>query len=265
MNEIPRLGLGTWENTDPDQCAESVATALDVGYRHIDTAQAYDNEADVGNGIRQAGVDREEIFLATKVWIDKLARDDVFSSTERSLDRLGVDYLDLLYIHWPGGKYKPRETLGAFRELQDDDVIQHVGVSNFTPELLDEARNTTDVEIFANQVEMHPLLQQDELVEYVQRHDMNLVAYSPLARGNVFGIPELVEVAEKHDVSEAQVSIAWLLQKENVAVIPKATSEAHIRDNYEALSLELDTEDVAMIDAIEEEERIIDPSFAPDW
>lgn len=261
--EIPKLGLGTWQNTDGDQCAESVRTALEMGYRHIDTAQAYDNEEYVGRGIADADVDRDDVFLATKVWTDNLEADDVHASTDESLDKLGVDYVDLLYVHWPAEDYDPKETLAAFDELQDGGKIRNIGVSNFLPEQLDEARELTDHDILANQVEMHPLFQQEELQAYAREHDIYLVAYSPLARGKVTEVEEIREVAEKHDASPQQVSLAWLASKENVAAIPKATSEEHIRDNYEALSLELDDEDVEKIDGIEQEERQVDPDFAP--
>ena len=262
-DEIPKLGLGTWQNTDADQCAESVRTALELGYRHIDTAQAYGNEEHVGRGLAEADLDRDEVFLATKVWKDNLAPDDVHASTNESLDELGVDFVDLLYVHWPADDYDPAETLAAFDELQDGGKIRNIGVSNFLPEQLDEARELTEHDVLANQVEMHPLLQQEELQAYAKEHDMYLVAYSPLARGEVTEAEEIREVAEKHDASPQQVSLAWLLSKENVVAIPKATSEEHIRDNYGALSLDLDEEDVERIDGIEAEDRQVDPDFAP--
>ncbi|MCT9095890.1 aldo/keto reductase [Haloarchaeobius sp. HME9146] len=259
---MPMLGLGTWQNTDPDQCAESVANALEMGYRHIDTAQAYDNEESVGEGIAQADVAREDVFLATKVWITNLAHDDVLETARESLDRLGVDYVDLLYVHWPSDTYAPEETLSAFDELYDEGLIRHVGVSNFEPEHLDDARELLDAPVFANQVECHPLLPQDELREYGEEHDVNLVAYSPLARGEVFDVPEIQDVAEKHDASAAQVSLAWLREK-GVTAIPKATGDAHLRDNLQSVALDLDEEDIATIDGIDTENRVVDPDFAP--
>ncbi|WP_369684396.1 aldo/keto reductase [Haloarchaeobius sp. HME9146] len=261
-DDMPMLGLGTWQNTDPDQCAESVANALEMGYRHIDTAQAYDNEESVGEGIAQADVAREDVFLATKVWITNLAHDDVLETARESLDRLGVDYVDLLYVHWPSDTYAPEETLSAFDELYDEGLIRHVGVSNFEPEHLDDARELLDAPVFANQVECHPLLPQDELREYGEEHDVNLVAYSPLARGEVFDVPEIQDVAEKHDASAAQVSLAWLREK-GVTAIPKATGDAHLRDNLQSVALDLDEEDIATIDGIDTENRVVDPDFAP--
>ncbi|UIP01238.1 aldo/keto reductase [Halobaculum sp. CBA1158] len=259
---MPRLGLGTWENDVPEECRDAVETALEMGYRHVDTAQIYGNEAEVGDGIARADVDREDVFLATKVWIDNLAPEDVRRTTEESLDRLGVDAVDLMYVHWPAREYDAEATLEAFNELYDEGLIDRIGISNFEPEQVAEAVELSDVPIFANQVELHPLLQQTRLREACAEHDVELVAYSPLARGKVFDVPELTEIAEKHDASEAQVSLAWLREK-GVTAIPKATSEGHIRDNWESLALDLDDEDVAAIDAIDRRDRRVDPGFAP--
>jgi len=263
IDDMPVLGLGTWENDDPDQCADSVATALEMGYRHVDTAQIYGNEAAVGEGLARADVDREEVFLATKVWIDNLGADDVVATTEESLDKLGVDHVDLLYVHWPARTYDAGDTLPAFGELRDRGLVDRIGVSNFEPHHLDEARDVLGEDPFVNQVEMHPLLPQTELQEAVAGTDTELVAYSPLIRGAAFDVPELTEVAEKHGVSEAQVSLAWL-RETGVAAIPKATSESHIRDNFESLALELDDEDVATIDGIDRTDRQLNPGFGPD-
>ncbi|WP_306058433.1 aldo/keto reductase [Natronococcus wangiae] len=261
-NGMPMLGLGTWQNEDPDACAESVRTALETGYRHVDTAQAYDNEESVGEGIASADVDREDVFLATKVWTSNLAYDDVLETARESLDRLGVDYVDLLYVHWPARTYDPEETLAAFSELYEEGLIENVGVSNFLPEQLEAAVDVCDAPIAANQVELHPLLQQPELREACANYDVDVVAYSPLARGAVFDRPELRDIAAKHGVSEAQVSLAWLREK-GVTAIPKATGEEHIRDNWESLALELDRDDIDAIDAIEETSREVDPAFGP--
>jgi 2,5-diketo-D-gluconate reductase B len=263
MTRIPKLGLGTWQNTDSEECVNSVKTALNMGYRHIDTAQAYGNEEDVGKGIEEADVDRSDFFLASKVWIDQLGRESVVSSTERSLEKLGVDKVDLMYIHWPSGEYDPEETFKGFRQLVAEDKIANIGISNFEPGQIDEAMEIAGEHIVANQVEMHPLLQQEEVLEKCQKHGITLVAYSPLARGKVFDVSELNEIADKHGVSEAQVSLAWLMQKDGVVAIPKASSEDHIRDNYQALDLKLDEEDVEKIESIDREERQVDPGFAP--
>jgi diketogulonate reductase-like aldo/keto reductase len=259
---MPMLGLGTWQNEDYNQCADSVTTALEMGYRHIDTAQAYRNEDAVGEGIEAAAVDRDEIFLATKVWISQLSYEDVLESTQRSLDKLGTDYLDLLYIHWPAREYDPEETLAAFDELYDEGRIERIGVSNFEPNHIEEAQELLDAPVFANQVEIHPMLQQRALREFAEDNGVELVAYSPLARGEVFDEDTISDIAEKHGVSEAQVSLAWLREK-GITAIPKATGEAHIRDNWESLDLTLTDEDVEQIDAIGREDRQVHPDFAP--
>ncbi len=261
---IPRLGLGTWQNVDLDQCARAVQIALEAGYRHVDTAQVYGTEGFVGQGVAAADVDREDVFLATKLWFDGLAPDAVRAGVRASLARLGTEYVDLLYVHWPAGSYDPEETLGAFAGLHDEGTIRHVGVSNFTPSLLDEAIDACPVPIVANQVELHPLLPQEDLREHCIDRSVTPVAYSPLAHGEVFDVPALREVAEKHDANVAQVSLAWLHEL-GVTAIPKATSAAHVRDNRASLDLELDDEDLAVIDGIEAEKRLSDASFAPDW
>jgi 2,5-diketo-D-gluconate reductase B len=261
IDEIPEPGLGTWKNIDPEECADSVETAINTGYRHIDTAQIYKNEEAVGKGLE--GFDRQDYFLASKIWIDKLNRSNVISSTEKSLSKLGVEKVDLMYVHWPAGKYRPEESLNAMKELVERDMARYIGISNFTAEGLDRAMGIAGEHIIANQVEMHPLLQQEKLLERCRDHGIDLVAYSPLARGKVFEVPELQEIAEKHGASEAQVSLAWLMQKEGVKPIPKATSRQHIQENYEALELELDEEDIDRIDSIEREKRTVDPEFAP--
>ncbi len=259
---MPMLGIGTWQNEDHDQCVESVSTALDMGYRHIDTAQGYYNEEAVGEGIEQSGVPREDVFLATKLWIENLNHDDVIDSTNESLDKLGVDSLDLLYVHWPSGEYEPEDTLPALEELKSQGKIDNIGVSNFEPEHIDTAQQVLDEPIFADQVECSPLLPQEELRNYCDDHDIELVAYSPLARGEVFEVDELSEIAEKHSASEAQVSLAWLREK-GVTAIPKATSEDHIQGNWESLGVELDSDDIEKIDGISRRERQVSPDFAP--
>ncbi len=259
---MPMLGLGTWENTDAEQCAVSVEFALETGYRHIDTAQVYDNESSVGRGIATADVDREEIFLATKVWIDNLSYDDVIDTTEASLDRLGVDRVDLMYVHWPARAYDAEQTLSAFDELLDRGLVDRVGVSNFEPEQVEEAVDLLDAPVFANQVECHPLLPQEELRAACDDHDVEVVAYSPLARGAVMDDPVLTDIADDHAVSAAQVSLAWLREK-GVTAIPKATSEAHIEDNWASLDCSLSPAEIERIDAIDRTDRRVDPGFAP--
>ncbi|WP_267163599.1 aldo/keto reductase [Halovenus salina] len=257
---MPALGLGTSGNSDPDTCRKTVADALDMGYRHVDTAQMYDNECAVGAGIRESSVDREEVVVATKILPANLAYEDALSTAEESLDRLGLDYVDLLYVHWPIEAYDPEETLQAMDELRESGLTNHVGVSNFTPSLLEEAREILDAPIVAHQVECHPLLQQEELREYARTHDHRLVAYCPLGQASVTH-PILEEIADKHGVSVPLVCLAWGLAQDSVVPIPKATGD-HVRENWEARSIQLDDADLDRIAAIEERERLLDPDGA---
>ncbi|WP_411963998.1 aldo/keto reductase [Haloferax sp. YSMS24] len=262
MKEFPKLGFGTYKLEDREECIEAVTTALDVGYRHVDTAQMYDNEAFVGDALAESDVDVEDIFLATKLDTDNLAYDDVIETAHESADRLGVDTIDLLYVHWPLDSYDEDGTLSALDELYDDGLIDNVGLSNFRPDQLESAIEKLDAPVFAHQVEMHPMLPQAELRELAAESDHHLVAYSPIARNDVAENDTIVEIAEKHDASPAQVSLAWVMAKGAVP-IPKAASPDHIRDNFAALELELDADDVAAIDAIETDHRIVDFDSAP--
>jgi len=259
MSVLPTIGLGTSQNDDPEQCAASVATALEVGYRHVDTAQLYGNESAVGDGLARADVPREDVVVATKVHEERNAYGAVLESVEESRTRLGVETIDLLYVHFPIGDYSPGETLAAFDELHDEGTIRFVGVSNFGPAQVEEAIDVLDAPLVANQVEMHPLLppEEDQLAA-ARRHGYQLVAYAPFCRGRAFGLGPIESVAEKHGVSQARVILAWLLGHETVVVVPKATGEAHMRDNLAATELDLDDEDVARIESIEERYRKFD-------
>lgn len=258
--DLPDIGFGT-SGAKGDECADAVRTALDASYRFIDTAQMYDNESAVGAGIRLSSVDRDEMVLASKILPDNLGYEDANRSSEESLARLGVDAVDLLYVHWPTGAYDAEESLRALDELHEEGVAEHVGVSNFTPELLDEAREILDAPITAHQVECHPLFPQDELRAYADEHDHTLVGYCPLGQGEIFDTPELQEVAERHDTTPAAVCIAWAVEN-GVVPIPQSTDDAHIRANVEATDLELTDADIATIDGIEAKERLIDPDEA---
>ncbi|MFC7071007.1 aldo/keto reductase [Halobaculum lipolyticum] len=259
--DLPPIGLGTSGNDDPAECAETVAAALEAGYRHVDTAQMYDNEEAVGEGIRRAAVDRDEVVVATKVHPDNLAYDDAKRTARESLERLGLESVDLLYVHWPTSAYDPAETLRAMDELRAEGLCDHVGLSNFTPALLDEARDLLDAPVVAHQVECHPLLPQTELREYAVEHGHTLVGYSPLGRGEALEDPLLSEIAEKHDTSTAAVCLAWAFAQEALVPIPKATGD-HVRANFAAQDLELDDEDLDRIADYDVRERYIDPDAA---
>ena len=263
VDELPQLGFGTYQIEDMETCIESVQTALRVGYRHIDTAQAYENEAYVGDAIEYSDVPREEICVATKISTENLAYEDVLDAVERSRDRVGLETIDLLYVHWPLNTYDPEDTLRAFDELVERGTIRHVGLSNFRVDQIQEARTILDAPIFAHQVECHPLLPQRELREYAEDTDHHLVAYSPLARGDALEVPAINDVAEEYNATPAQVCLAWLLAK-GIYPIPKARGD-HIKENYRALELveQLKPGDIVKIDGVDRRERLIDPDSAP--
>jgi len=260
--DILRLGFGTYQLTDPDRCASAVSTALSTGYRHVDTAEYYGNEAAVGAGIAESDVPRSDVFLASKVWRDRLGHDAFLESARERVDALRAGTLDLLYVHWPMGAYDPEETLSALLEARERGLTRGIGLSNFTPDLLDEAIDHLGEPPTAHQVELHPLLQQEALRAHADRHGYQLVAYAPIARNAVADVPEIRQVAEKHDATPAQVSLAWVLET-GVVPIPKSGSPAHIRENYAALDLDLDDADMAKIDGIDREKRVVDVPNAP--
>jgi 2,5-diketo-D-gluconate reductase B len=247
--EVPRLGLGTWRLTG-DDCREAVGTALDLGYRHIDTAQVYTNERQVGDALAASDVPREDVFLATKLGPQR-SYDDVLRTTEESLARLGTDYLDLLLIHWPNGRppgSPPNplssapdhaETLDAMNELVDNGRVRNIGVSNFGVDGLDAARELSDAPILTNQVQYHPFWDQQDLHSYCRVHDVLLTAYSPLGHGGVIDDPVLERIARRHAKTPAQVALRWLVQQEQVATIPKATSREHLEANMAIFDFEL--------------------------
>lgn len=261
--DLPPIGLGTYENTDPDVCADSVETALNAGYRHVDTAEMYGNEAAVGEGLARADVDREDVTVATKIDTPNLAHGDLLDAAQGCADRLGIETIDLLYVHWPLDTYEPQETLGALDTLVDDGLVDHVGLSNFTPSLLEEAIDLLDTSLAAHQVECHAMLQQAELRQMAREHDHHLVAYSPLAKGDVVDVPEIREIAEKHDATPAQVALAWLTSKESVVAIPKASSADHIEENLAATDLTLEQVDIERIDELDRTERKVDFEGTP--
>ena len=259
---VPKLGFGTWEILGRD-CEEAVSDALEIGYRHIDTAQAYDNEAEVGKALAASSIPRKELFLTTKLWREEYAPERVRPSAEGSLERLQVDCVDLLLLHWPNDDVPLAQTLGALAELREEGLIKHFGVSNFPAGMLREALAVAP--IFADQVEFHPFLGQDALVELAAERDFMVTAYSPLARGKVPQDPTMREIGEAHGKSAGQVALRWLLDKPNVCAIPKASSHERRVENFEVFDFELSDEERAKIDALPKDERVIDPRWAPDW
>lgn len=260
------LGLGTSGLDDHDECVTTVEQALRAGYRHIDTAQMYDNETAVGEGLARVVADpataitREDVVIATKIHPDNLAPADVRETAHQSLERLGLDRVDLLYVHWPIRTYDAAETLPIFDELREAGVTAHVGVSNFTPELLREARDILDAPIAAHQVECHPRFHQPTLRELADAFDHHLVGYSPLGRGELLSDPVLTDIAATQGVSLAVVALAWALARD-IVPIPKATGD-HVIENRQALDVTLPADVLERIDALPPGDRLIDPDDA---
>ena len=260
---LPRLGFGTWQINGED-CVEGVRDALEIGYRHLDTAVAYDNEREVGEGLRASGLAREDVWITSKVWMEDARADDVRASCEGSLERLGIDRLDLLLLHWPNPEVPLEETLGALSELRDDGRIRELGVSNFPSALLQEAVELAPV--FTNQVEYHPFLAQGEVLAVCLDHDVLLTAYSPLAQGDVADEPVLREIGERHGKSPGQVALRWLVDQDHVCAVPKSASPERRRENFDILDFELSDEERARIAGLPKDRRQISPEgLAPEW
>lgn len=256
----PSLGLGTGGGSYPDGEAltNAVVSALELGYRHVDTAPMYGNQEAVGEGLARSDVPREELFVSSKVSPEDLDYDGVHRSLEASLDRLGVSYVDVLYVHFPTGAYDPAETMPAFEDLHDRGMIRSIGVSNFTPEDLEVAGDHLDVPIAANQVELHPWCQQRDLLSFAADRSIHVVGYCPLIRGRIFDDPVVARIAQDRDLTPAQVGLAWLLGKDGVSVVVKSTTPAHLRENLAATEVDLDSEEVAAIESISRTEKLVD-------
>jgi len=257
---IPVLGLGTWL-MNGRECFDAVLIALENGYRHIDTATAYENEDDIGPAIQASGINRKELFLTSKVWYQKLRFKDVIEQCHSSLEKLRTDYLDLLLIHWPNRSIPMRDTFQAFERLVEEHKVRSIGVSNFTINHLDEALKSTLLPISVNQVEFHPFLYQKELYQFCKDKQIVITAYSPLARGKVFESDLLQRIGQNKNAGPGQVALAWLIKKGLVA-IPKSSSEEHIITNLKALTINLSDDESSMIDNLSTDLRLINPSWS---
>ena len=258
--KMPLIGLGTWRLRGPE-CTQAVKNSLKLGYRHIDTADLYENHKDVALALTESGLEREELFITSKVGPQDLRYDDLLKTGERILKELELAYLDLLLIHWPNSSIPLMQTLQAMAELKGAGKVKNIGVSNFTRTHIAEGLQHHPGLISVNQVEFHPFLYQKDLLNYCRRENIVLTAYSPLARGKVFKDPKITELAEKYGRTPAQLVLRWLLEKE-IVVIPKASSQEHLQDNINALQGEMPEEVVAILDSLNRNERIINPDFA---
>ena len=263
-NSIPQLGYGVFK-VPPAETERAVSEALEIGYRHIDTAAMYGNEEAVGAGIAASGIRREEIFLTTKVWWTELAPDALRASAEASLKRLGTPYADLIHIHWPAKGMDLAASLTALAKLRTDGLARAIGVCNFPPGLLKQALDLRIAPIACLQVECHVYLWQERLAALCRQHELALTAYSPIAKAQVNDDPVMQGVAKKHGATPVQVAIAWLLAQPNLVAIPKSGRAQGQKENLAAASLTLDAGDMAAIAALPKDRRLVNPDFAPDW
>ena len=259
---VPAVGFGTWLVTGQD-ATDGVRDALEIGYRQIDTARAYENEREIGRGIAESGVPRNEIFLTTKVPHTDARADDVERDAEESLEWLGVDQLDLLLLHWPNPDVPLKETLTAMDKVREDGRTRNIGISNFPAGLLEQALEIAP--IFCNQVEYHPFLDQRRLLELARANDVLITAYSPLAHGKVPQDETLQRIGARYGKSAGQVAMRWLLDQPGVSAIPKASSRDRREENFDVFDFTLSDEDREAIDRLPKDVRTANPPWAPDW
>jgi len=261
--DIPIVGLGTWMLRGRD-CARLVQQAISLGYRHIDTAQMYGNEHEVGEGVRASGR-RAEVMVTTKIQPTLLSARDVDRSVKESLAHLRLDHIDLLLIHWPNPRVPLAETFGAMAKLKQEGLVRALGVSNFTVALLDEAAKASPEPLVCNQIEMHPFLDQSKVVAACRRHGMAVVAYSPIARGGAQEDAVLARIGKAHGKSAAQVSLRWLVQQ-GIVVIPRTSKVERLEENIGLFDFTLSEAEMAEIAKLGHRgDRIVDWTWSPKW
>jgi len=262
--KIPAIGLGTWELRGR-QCARIVEQALKLGYRHIDTAQVYENEREVGDGLRASGVRRDDVFVTTKVWTTHFAPHELERSTKESLVKLRMPEVDLLLLHWPNPHVPLAETLGALAHAKRIGLARHIGVSNFTVALIEEATKACPEHLVCDQVEYHPYLDQAKVREACVQNDMALVAYSPVAKGRIKNDETLKRIGETHGKTPAQICLRWLVQQ-NVSAIPRTSRVERLSENIDIFDFALDDEEMEQIFVLASAKgRLTDFGFAPKW
>jgi len=263
---IPLLGLGTWDLRGR-ACARIVEQALRLGYRHIDTAEMYDNEREVGEGLRASGVPRNDVFVVTKIWPSHFAPRELLRAAKESLSKLRVQEVDLLLLHWPNPKIPLSETLGALCKVKEAGLARHIGVSNFSVALIDEATRLASEPLVCNQVELHPFIDQSKVRAACKAHGLAVVAYCPIARGNAKNSAVLARIGERYGKSAAQVSLRFLVQQQ-VVVIPRTSKIERLSENAAIFDFELAADEMAEIGALAHGDgRIVDYAFSgtPKW
>ncbi len=261
---MPKLGLGTWPMMG-EECTKAVIGALELGYRHIDTAAKYENETAVGEAIANSPIKRAEYHVTSKVWLDKLAPDSMHRSFEQSLRDLRTDYVDLFLIHWPSPDMDLAASLAKLVSFQEQGLARNIGVSNFPLSLFRRTVEEIEAPIANHQIEYHVLFDQSPVINFARKHGISITAYCPLARGRLIGNPTLDAIGAKHGASGAQVALKWLLDQDSVAAIPKASRVESQTANFAAQTLMLDDEDRAAIAALPKDQRFDNPAWAPDW
>lgn len=254
--KMPALGLGTWPMSDAE-CERAVRQALEIGYRHIDTAEMYRNETEIGRAVAAAGVARADIFLTTKIWLDHLNPRDVGPAADACLRRLKMDYVDLLLIHWPNDKVPLGGTLDAMTRLKDSGKARAIGVGNFSAELLRQAITQHGAPVACNQFEYHPLLDQRAVVAAARELGVAITAYCPLARGRLIDQPVLKRIGAGYGKSAAQVALRWLLQQPGVSAIPKSSKETNLRTNFAVFDFTLSPAEMVEIDGLRGRTRVV--------
>jgi diketogulonate reductase-like aldo/keto reductase len=247
---IPALGLGTW-TLKGDDCAKLVTEALSIGYRHVDTAASYENEAAVGSGLRASGIARNDVFVTTKVWWTDIAPGDLERSAEASLKRLGIDEVDLLLIHWPNPKIPLEGSIKALNATKSAGLARHIGVSNFTTTLLSQAIALSDAPLVANQVEHHPYLDQTKVLDACRKAGMAMVSYCPLSRGGpLFEEKAVTDAAARHSKTPGQIVLRWHVQQEGVVAIPRTNRLERLPENFAIFDFALSEAEMAAISAL---------------
>ncbi len=263
---IPALGFGTFRMPEED-VHRILPQALKLGFRHVDTAQVYKNEAAVGDAIAKSGVSRGDIFLTTKVWVDQYKHDDFIRSVDESLTKLKTDYVDLLLLHWPKSDVPLAERIGALNELHKAGKVRNIGISNFNVALMDESVRLSDAPIANNQIEYHPYLDQTKVIEAARKHGISITAYYLMADGKVPKDEVLRDIGAKHGKTAAQVALRWAVQQPDVIALSKTSTESRLPENFDIFDFDLSDEEMKAIFALAKKDgRIVNPGhLAPDW
>lgn len=259
--KIPVLGLGTWRLSG-SETIDVVRKALNLGYRHIDTAEMYGNETEIGVAIKE--FDRDQLFITSKVWYDHFHYQEVISSCEGSIKKLGTEYLNLYLVHWPNPAIDMKETFRALKDLYSQGKVKAIGVSNFTIRHLKQALSicqSISLPITVNQVEFHPFLYQEALLNFCKENKIYLTAYRPIARGMVNDNVIIRKIAEKFKKTPTQITLKWLIQQEIIA-IPKSSSEEHLRENFDIFDFELENSDIEAIKKVNQNKRLVNTEIA---